>query len=554
MAPRTTTSALLGAASAATSIAREAVDGVPLAKQVIGSIARVLELAEKADRNREALRALAEQALAFAEAIPAALNGQQLNPVLSHSLEKILKVAESVEALMTKHLAKVAILRAFAYAFTVAPKIERLVRELSDAVQIFGVIAQVDTNLRVHENKEITTENAQYNGEFRLLRHCDVTKLELINEDVSSGVGMTVKYHRARVGGEVLVVCYLEGGDQASVMASPIPETALRRMEAYDRILERSSTVHRSHPHVAQLYGRSRAPLHSRFTVLKSGLVPAEAYIGNALGRNTTHMGLAESIAFIYKLVDALRHLESMGISWSPRAQRNQVLMDQNREPTIGHNYALERAETPYALNHMHALQSRVIFWDHSRTGAFRYISSGKQSLRWARAQDSRIDRLLSAGGDVDRRESWTVPRSSLPPRLLCNSANAEHLMNMAEQVDSNHHYRHIMRMLAALPAATYTIPRLTLTARCEAETGWGKGSRDIYCLSLMEVFEDSDGQVITYHKINNPRITLQAVGQLFNVEFPDRKISQPFDIHIFETRAVQPPCAVPNRPSCTTL
>ncbi|EJD35260.1 hypothetical protein AURDEDRAFT_175683 [Auricularia subglabra TFB-10046 SS5] len=82
--------AALIALSLVTGVAREAVDGVPVVKQVIGVLSQILFLAEKGEKNREALRVLAETSFAFAEAIPKVLDGRQLEGALSDILLTVL--------------------------------------------------------------------------------------------------------------------------------------------------------------------------------------------------------------------------------------------------------------------------------------------------------------------------------------------------------------------------------------------------------------------------------------------------------------------------------
>ncbi|EJD38084.1 hypothetical protein AURDEDRAFT_187854, partial [Auricularia subglabra TFB-10046 SS5] len=245
-----------------TVVAREAVDGVPVVKQVIGVLSHILSLAEKGDRNREALRVLAETSFAFAEAIKNVLDGQQLDGLLSDSLGTVLRIAQDVKPLMERHAAKNRFVRALEYAIALAPQIERLSGELSNAVRMLNLMVALDTNARVRAGNTIALENARYDGEFRLLRHCDVTKKELILEKFSWQGAATTKYHRAEVDGRVFVVRYSEG-------------TQRQGATAYDRLLEQVSMVQTAHPNVAQIYGWSRGTRDERFTVFKAGFLQA---------------------------------------------------------------------------------------------------------------------------------------------------------------------------------------------------------------------------------------------------------------------------------------
>ncbi|EJD38070.1 hypothetical protein AURDEDRAFT_172831 [Auricularia subglabra TFB-10046 SS5] len=134
------TSSALAALSLVSDVARQAVDGVPVLKQVVGVLSQILSLAEAGDKNREALRVLAETSFAFAEAIPKVLNGQQLEGAIADSLEAVLKIAQSVKPIMVRHAAKNRFMRGLAYAFTLAPQIEHLSAELSNAVRMLHVL------------------------------------------------------------------------------------------------------------------------------------------------------------------------------------------------------------------------------------------------------------------------------------------------------------------------------------------------------------------------------------------------------------------------------
>ncbi|EJD35261.1 hypothetical protein AURDEDRAFT_175684 [Auricularia subglabra TFB-10046 SS5] len=119
--------------------------------------------------------------------------------------------AQSVKPIMDRHAAKNRFKRALAYAFTLAPQIERLSSELLSAVRLLNLMVSLDTNARVHAGNGIAMENAQYDGDFRLLRHCDVTTKELILEHVFWNGTVIVRYHRADVDGRVFVVRRIEG-------------------------------------------------------------------------------------------------------------------------------------------------------------------------------------------------------------------------------------------------------------------------------------------------------------------------------------------------------
>lgn len=74
------------------SITQEAVDGGPV-KQLVGAFPRIIALAEKADRSRQALYTLAERALDFCHAVPKVLDGRELDAILLQCPEKVFEEA-----------------------------------------------------------------------------------------------------------------------------------------------------------------------------------------------------------------------------------------------------------------------------------------------------------------------------------------------------------------------------------------------------------------------------------------------------------------------------
>ncbi|EJD38073.1 hypothetical protein AURDEDRAFT_172834 [Auricularia subglabra TFB-10046 SS5] len=310
-----TTTAAITALVFAADVAVAAVDGVPVVKQVVSVLARVLLLAEKVDKNRGALQDLSEKAQAFAQAIRSAQDRWQVNTLLSHALDKICSVAVSVKRLLESLAAKNRFSRVFGYAFTLPPHIEHLTRELSDTVQLFGVVALADTSCQTSTAVQLVRDDAHYDGEFRRLRHCDIQKGDLIYQLVSANGALALSSYHAEVDGRVHVVRYFERlriAHGAGGSADGAGADLIERMAITERLLRQVSTVHNSHPYIAQLYGWNTDTGLNRFTVLKSG----NGY-RVALDYARTRPP-SDRLEMMFKLLNACDHLRNLGIGWRP--------------------------------------------------------------------------------------------------------------------------------------------------------------------------------------------------------------------------------------------
>ncbi|EJD35256.1 hypothetical protein AURDEDRAFT_117431 [Auricularia subglabra TFB-10046 SS5] len=139
-------------------------------------------------------------------------------------------------------------------------------------------MAQIDTNLRVRRATQLVQENAQYDGQFRLLRHCDVSKGELFLEEASDGGTLAVRYHRADVDGRILAVRYYvyhHEESSAGTDAARDVEGFVERITSHDRLLAEISSIQKSHKNVVRLYGWNTNSTREQFVVLKSGFKSA---------------------------------------------------------------------------------------------------------------------------------------------------------------------------------------------------------------------------------------------------------------------------------------
>ncbi|EJD46705.1 hypothetical protein AURDEDRAFT_164158 [Auricularia subglabra TFB-10046 SS5] len=187
-------SAALAGLGLTTQIALAATDGVPIVKQIVGVVARIVILAQDIEAHRDALHALAENARSMGRRVEAVAAEHEMDGEMLSTLEALHRVLSSVETLLAKHNAKSRFHRALIYAFTVKAHVDRLNQELSRAVQEFLLVAALDTNGRVKQNSKCI-------GKFRLLHDFEVDKLELLADDKRRDSSFSVKYYTARIDG-----------------------------------------------------------------------------------------------------------------------------------------------------------------------------------------------------------------------------------------------------------------------------------------------------------------------------------------------------------------
>ncbi|EJD46719.1 hypothetical protein AURDEDRAFT_164172 [Auricularia subglabra TFB-10046 SS5] len=187
-------SAALAGLGLTTQIALAATDGVPIVKQIVGVVARIVILAQEIEAHRDALHALAENARSMGRRVEAVAAEHEMEGEMLSTLESLYRVLSSVETLLAKHNAKPRFQKALSYVFTVKGQVDRLNQELSRAVQEFLLVAALDTNGRVKQNSRCI-------GKFRLLHDFEVDKLEVIAQDKRRDSLFNVKYYTARIEG-----------------------------------------------------------------------------------------------------------------------------------------------------------------------------------------------------------------------------------------------------------------------------------------------------------------------------------------------------------------
>ncbi|EJD46703.1 hypothetical protein AURDEDRAFT_164156 [Auricularia subglabra TFB-10046 SS5] len=347
-------SAALAGLGVTTQVALAATDGMPIVKQIVGVVARIVMLAEDIETRREALHALVENARSMGRRVEAIAAEHEMEGEMLSTLEALHRVLRSIESMLAEHNAKSRFRRVLSYAFTIKNNINRLDQELSRAVQEFLLVAALDTNGYVKDN-------SRYIGKFRLLRDFEVVKQALVTEQTDQRALYAVKYYSARVegSGRVFAVRYLERSAHAeSDTATIFDDYIQQRIQEHDQVLEQISTVQKAHPNVARFYGRSAGSIHNRFTVMDSG-----HYLAYDLAMRKG-WGFNEVFSFALKVVvsticdlesadvqtftkDAARYLEGIGAAWIP-GSAGHIFIDDKGTPTIGLKHDL-RAFSPDA-------------------------------------------------------------------------------------------------------------------------------------------------------------------------------------------------------------
>ncbi|KZV95535.1 hypothetical protein EXIGLDRAFT_470358 [Exidia glandulosa HHB12029] len=273
----TTSSAVvttLEAATAALKIGREATDAVPIAKQILGAAANIFELAERIEKKRQAMFDLVLAAGDYAKQIDAAVAGRVLDVKMQRRLERLYTVFAKIEALMQKEAGpKSVALRTLRNVFVLPIKAESLATELEREMKLFQISGNIDTRLAIADTVRIVEEDSRYDGDWRRLRHGDVGGRQVIcTYAVDDGV---LTYASARVDNVLMIVRYLDrplgGGHDVSHYCPPLPLARRSSWTSYPELLRRISTVHTSHPNIAQLYGIRGGSPDARFAAFRSG-------------------------------------------------------------------------------------------------------------------------------------------------------------------------------------------------------------------------------------------------------------------------------------------
>ncbi|KZV78375.1 hypothetical protein EXIGLDRAFT_787527 [Exidia glandulosa HHB12029] len=313
-------------------VTQQAVQGVPIAREIIGAAAQILEFAERIDKNNEKLRTLADRASVLARDVQEVVTtrgGVEPEGAIAQRLEVLTKSFEKVKNFMSQEInapksARRLLRRLFVHPTTV----ELLSQDLETAVQSFLLAAALDTRLYVEAR-------SPHDGQ---LLDCHVRKLDAImTQETEHG---TIVYAKARVDGvhELMVVKY-----HTNSSASARPDSG-------SDMLASISSLTTSHPNIAQLYGRSARTAATQFTVLRSGMTDYIAYVFGSHLSSGVHCAVDyftcgyadEAQRYSFTLlwyrpaaVSASAHLEEMGLIWYPES-RDALVVDDYGQPTVG--------------------------------------------------------------------------------------------------------------------------------------------------------------------------------------------------------------------------
>ncbi|KZV95563.1 hypothetical protein EXIGLDRAFT_735108, partial [Exidia glandulosa HHB12029] len=311
-------SGALETATVAFKIAREATDAVPIVRQILGSAALITEFAERVHNRREAMYQLCEKAAIYATQIDTTVSSRRVDSRLRRRLIRLQIVFAQIERLMTDEVRpKSKLRRALRDAFITPKRAETLARELEQEIQLFG--------------------------EFRRLRHCDVRKIGVLAQhDCPEGL---ITWATARIDGEVMAIRYLEMVDQTSLVLPASKSKSAASWDVYPDLLRGLSSVHASHPYVAQLYGRHTSAEGLSFAAFRSGTGSMLTYLKDRYritpdSRSRTLTALSTSFKILEASWYLLRH---HSLLWTPAIVTScdtpckmMIGVDECGEPQIG--------------------------------------------------------------------------------------------------------------------------------------------------------------------------------------------------------------------------
>ncbi|KZV97306.1 hypothetical protein EXIGLDRAFT_747191 [Exidia glandulosa HHB12029] len=316
--------------AAALKIAQEACNDVPIARQILGSAVCIFELAQRFEKNRDSIRALADRSALLAQRIAQVATGRALDDYLLQRLDNLQQVFFRIEAFLEKESAVSGRTQRIVRTLFVTPRlVEQLAAELQNEIEAFVLTAAVD----------LAHNQARYDGGFRILRDADVRKLDLIEEVETPEEVVT--YAKARVDNEIMIVTYTTSRRNRAVIqvvASGKVERPRASRKRHDELLLRASTVFGSHPHVAQFYGRGVSGSHGEFRVMRAGVHLASVYL-KQLNAESPEKSIRTASEMFWKLMDATRYLKTeLQIDWNPSEEyaRHDITVNDDGEPMIG--------------------------------------------------------------------------------------------------------------------------------------------------------------------------------------------------------------------------
>ncbi|KZV94391.1 hypothetical protein EXIGLDRAFT_708814 [Exidia glandulosa HHB12029] len=186
-------------------VAREATDGIQIAKQILGSAAHIAELAERIQQKREAMEQLVEQASLYARMVDIAVAGRVLDAALQLRLGRLHRVFKKIEALVDADVRpKSSVKRALQNIFIQPDRAATLSRELEREIQLFQVFNMASPSTMLHTQLGETSDTT-----VRTLSasHRNVVQLygrqaapESMFSAFRSAIGSKAKLRRERLG------------------------------------------------------------------------------------------------------------------------------------------------------------------------------------------------------------------------------------------------------------------------------------------------------------------------------------------------------------------
>ncbi|KZV93922.1 hypothetical protein EXIGLDRAFT_691109 [Exidia glandulosa HHB12029] len=192
-------------------VAREAVDAVPIVKQILGAAVHISEFAEKVKKKRESMNELVEKVNIYAAQIGAMVAdraaSEQTDGHIHHRLQRLYAVFMKVETFISSQASTAnPAFRWLRNNFVAPNTAEKLSRELQREVELFQIMIAVDIRFTLGDVTRNVASDSLYDGEFRRLRYCDVHKLATIAQ--TREACLTVTWARAEVDGKLMVVRY----------------------------------------------------------------------------------------------------------------------------------------------------------------------------------------------------------------------------------------------------------------------------------------------------------------------------------------------------------
>ncbi|KZV81384.1 hypothetical protein EXIGLDRAFT_731371 [Exidia glandulosa HHB12029] len=462
--PRRQPSALvstgLSAATVALNVAGAATDAVPIAKQILNSAAHICAAAERIQKKREAMYTLVEKSDIYATQINIAVAGRVLNTSLQRRLERLYSVFLKIEALVDIKAGSKnnALTRVWQSVVAKPNRAETLVAELEREIQLFQLLTEIQLSLvadhtacAIDDTATAVAADAKYDGQFRILRDCDIEKLDVITtRETDEGV---VVWASARVKRQLMVIRYLESQPHAKANTVTTLNGSTESWDVYIEHMKKVSTVYGSHPHIVQLYGRH---VQGPGAVFKAGTFLMDSYLWTlgAVEGNTDDTAV-KRLRLAYQILDASAHLTDVhGLMWDGI----NAMVDENGEPRIGLFDDIVRAGPDQLPNAVPISIAILIWYSHrtsEETGVVEQVhDSSLHAIIKEQLRDGNNTDRLQRVWDIIRREQLYVQSNKSTFPITANLSLSQKLIARArlyfetrteEESNSLYFLRHVV-------------------------------------------------------------------------------------------------------------